>query len=285
MSEKIALLLDSCSDAPSFLDKREYVRIIPLLIHWDGKTLRDRIDIQPKEFYKRIKKGDDLPKTSSPKSGDILEKIRDLKEAGYQKIIAITISSGLSVTFNQIKIAAEQEKSVEIAVIDSKSIGIGSGLFAAYADDLIQKGFDFDEIVKRLERSVPTSKIFFYIPTLKYLKAGGRIGRVAGIVGSALHIKPIISCDPQGIYYTAAKVRSEKKAVDKMLELVGQAAEGHQDFRFGLAQGDNPELLKYTYDKIKKLYPDKTIYQGDVSPALGVHTGPGLIGIGIHIDK
>ncbi len=92
-------------------------------------------------------------------------------------------------------------------------------MIAAYAEDLINANYDYQEITKRVQQSVLKSKVYFYIATLKYLRIGGRIGKVAGMVGSVLNIKPVISCDSDGIYYPVAKARSEKKAISRLLKL------------------------------------------------------------------
>lgn len=285
MTEKIAILIDSCSDAPQYLQDKEYVKTVSMQIHWDGKVLRDRVDITPDQFYRKIKRGSSIPTTSSPQSGDILEKFQELEKEGYSDVIAICISSGLSTTYNQISLLASQQSKLNIKVIDTKNIGIGSGLFAVYADDLIKKQLPFSKIVKLVEESVDNGKIFFYIPTLKYLAAGGRIGKVASILGSALDIKPIISCNDQGVYYTVTKARGERKAIEKMLALVEKTVALKKKVRIAVAEGDNKTLLKYVCQKLEKIYPNQQIYTGNISPALGVHTGPGLIGIAVHIEK
>ncbi|MDN6899692.1 DegV family protein [Oenococcus sicerae] len=285
MTEKIAILIDSCSDAPQYLQDKEYVKTMPMQLHWDGEVLRDRVDITPDEFYDRMKHSSTIPTTSSPQSGDIIEKFEELKKEGFTHVIAICISSGLSATFSQVSSLAVDEKNIDVKVINTKNIGIGSGLFAVYADDLIQQKLPFKTIVNLVNASVSSSKIFFYIPTLKYLAAGGRIGKVANILGSALNIKPIISCNEQGIYYSIAKARGEKKAIEKLLALVAKTVDGHKYVRLAVAEGDNKELLKSTCEQLKKLYPHQQIYTGNISPALGVHTGPGLIGVAVHIAK
>lgn len=167
-----------------------------------------------------------------------------------------------------------------ITVIDSKSIGIGSGLLAAYAEELINDNYEYQEITKRVQESVLKSKIYFYISTLKYL----RIGKVAGIVGSVLNIKPVISCDSDGIYYPVAKTRSEKKAISKLLKLAGEAASTSKNFRIAIAQGNDKAVSNHVLAELRNSFPKHAIYTGDVSPALCVHTGPELIGIAVQID-
>lgn len=283
MSEKIAILADSGSDLPSNLVAQDNVAIVPMQIHWHGEVLRDRVDISPNEFYRALKTSKELPKTSSPQMSDIISQVTRLREKGYTHLLVIGVSSKLSVTFNQMYLQAKSTPDLVVEGIDTKNIGIGSGQIAVYAASLIAAGLPFVQIIARLRKSVTTSRIFFYVPTLKYLAAGGRIGKVAGLLGSTLHIKPIISCDPDGVYYPIAKAHGEKRAVQKMLALVDRAVGDHQQVHLTVCDGDNLPLRTQLLNLMKEKYPKFTVDVGDISPALGVHTGPGLIGIAVNV--
>ncbi|KRM77474.1 DegV family protein [Secundilactobacillus collinoides] len=277
--KKIGLLVDSASDIPTEIKNKVNVEVVPVVVTVNDKEYLDRETIQPQEVYQLIEEGH-IPKTASATLGMVSKCIENLKQRGYKKIIAITISSGLSVTNKAFKIAAEDVSDMMITVIDSKSIGIGSGLLAAYAEELINDNYEYQEITKRVQESVLKSKIYFYISTLKYL----RIGKVAGIVGSVLNIKPVISCDSDGIYYPVAKTRSEKKAISKLLKLAGEAASTSKNFRIAIAQGNDKAVSNHVLAELRNSFPKHAIYTGDVSPALCVHTGPELIGIAVQID-
>ena len=166
-------------------------------------------------------------------------------------------------------------------MLDSKSVGIGSGLIAAYAAQLIDAGVAWDELVARVSASIPKSHVFFYIPTLKYLRAGGRIGKVAGLVGSALKLKPVITCDEDGVYYPVAKTRSEQKALAKMIAL---ATDGiPENALVAVAYGDNPDQADALAAQVAQAIGRPVDFIGDISPALGVHVGPDLIGMAVQI--
>lgn len=281
--EKIGILVDSASDVPvEVLQKNHNIELVPLNLTIDGINYLDRIDIQPAEFYEKLRTCTQKPQTASPSIGTVMEKIASLKKRGYTKVVALTISSGLSVTNQVFKQATAEIKGIDIEVIDTKNIGIGSGLFIIYTEELIQAGLSFDMVVQAVNKAVPRSHVYFYIPTLDYLRAGGRIGRVAGLIGSILNIKPIISCDPNGIYYPIAKARSESKAIAKMIALAIRDVNYYDDIRIGITHGANEPLMDEVIKKIRLLLPEQSkIYTTEVSPALGVHTGPGLIGIAV----
>lgn len=133
-------------------------------------------------------------------------------------------------------------------------------------------------MIAKVRASIVKSRIYFYVPTLKYLSAGGRIGRVAGLVGSVLHIKPVISCDPEGVYYPLFKARSEEKAIQKLVEQVKTDCLNSAHYRLGVAHGQNPALVKKLAEKLREVTGRPVDFIGEISPSLGVHTGPGLIG-------
>ncbi|EHO50323.1 DegV family protein [Lentilactobacillus kisonensis] len=284
MPEKIALLVDSASDVPpETLKKYDNIGVAPMLITMAGKEYRDNVDITPAEFYDKLDGLAELPTTSAPTQGSIQEQIDALKERGFDHFIGITISAKLSVSFSLFNQVSQENAGVEMAVINTKNIGIGSGLFAVYAEQLIDAGKSYAEIIDRLNAAVAKSRIFFYIPSLKYLRAGGRIGKVAGLVGSLLKIKPVISCDPDGVYFPITKARTEQKAILRMVNLAAEAAKEAQSVRIAVVNGADESLMQKVAEQLHHLFPYDKIYTGSVSPVLGVHTGPGLVGIAVQV--
>ncbi|AQW21547.1 fatty acid-binding protein DegV [Lentilactobacillus curieae] len=283
MQPKIGLLVDSAFDIPAEIAANTNVDIVPLIVTVNGEEYLDRETIDTNEVYRFMDK-DVIPKTASPTIELVIKSIERLKSRGFTEIVAVTISGGLSVTNQVFKQAAEQYSDLKISVIDTKNIGIGSGLIATYAEDLILEGVGFEDIVKRVNHSVANSRVYFYVPTLKFLRLGGRIGRVAGLVGSALKIKPIISCNEDGIYYPIAKARSESKAISKLIDLAVEHSKTAAHARVAVVQGNDDALMKKVTAMMQEKLPKQNIYNGDVSPALGVHTGSGLIGIAVQID-
>ena len=283
MTDKIALLVDSGSDVPqAVIDANDYFHVVPLTVTIDGQDYQDRVNLTPDEFYTRLATVETLPLTASPAPELVVRAMQQCFDEGYTQILGITLSSGLSATHQTFRLAAQQFSSQQVQILDTKSVGIGSGLLAVYASDLINQGLAFETIVARVQQSISRSHVYFYIPTLKYLRAGGRIGKVSGLVGSALKIKPVISCDSEGIYYPVTKSRSENKALRKMVDLVAADCAGKKA-RIAVAHGHNPALLATVSTALEEATGQPVAYRGDISPSLGVHTGPGLIGVGIQI--
>lgn len=276
---KIAILTDSCSDVPLNLLERYHIYEMALCINYKDKSYRDRIEITPEEVYENLK--NEIPHTSLPTIGEIHETINKIIADGYNQIIIPVISSGLSGTYKAIEMVCGDFKDIKTKVIDTKNIAIGSGFLSVYAAQLVEKNLNFEEIVKKVEDKIKDSNIYYSLQTLQYLVKGGRLGRVEGMIGSVLQIKPIISCDNDGIYYTVEKVRGRKQSINKLMEIVQAKIKDKKNYYLAICHGYAQEEADKIREKMKPYVDNATLYmEGQISPALGVHTGPGLVGIG-----
>ena len=280
--EKIALLVDSGTDVPAEIMSQYGMYMLPLQIIYKDRTYTDKVDITAEEIYQRLPQ--EIPSTSLP-DGETINKIFDrIKADGYEQVLAVTISSGLSGTYNVVRLMGEQRNDLDIFVLDTKNIGIGAGLQAIRAAELLNEGVTWQELKEQLLQEVVRNKVFFNVATLEYLQKGGRIGLVASILGNALKLNPIISCNDEGIYYTVAKSRGRKKSLDKTVELVKQYIGNHKQFSLAVAQGDALAEAKEMKTRLEQEFPQvKEIFFGQISPALVVHTGPGLLGVGVQL--
>jgi DegV family protein with EDD domain len=131
---------------------------------------------------------------------------------------------------------------------------------------------------------VKKTKVYFVLNTLEYLQKGGRIGKVTALVGYVLDLKPIITCNEDGIYTTIAKSRGRKTSITRCMNVALEFAKDAQNVTIGIVHGDAYEEMMNLKDVMQARAPQAKIFTGQVSPALGVHTGPGLLGMGIQID-
>ncbi len=280
--EKIALLVDSGTDVPQDVMDRYGIYMIPLQIIYKERTYTDKVDITPEEVYRRLE--EEVPSTSLPDGAQIQKVLEKIKEDGYEKLLIVTISSGLSGTYNVLRLIGQEEEGLEVYVLDTKSIGIGAGLQAIRAAELIDSGLTFEALIAQLKKEIVQNKVLFNVGTLEYLQKGGRIGLVTSIIGTALKLNPTISCNEDGVYYTVAKSRGRKRSIDKLVEIAEEFIGNHQEFRIAVAQGDAYEEGLQLKAKIEARFPNaKEILFGTISPALVVHTGPGLLGMGIQV--
>ncbi|WP_242542753.1 DegV family protein [Vagococcus fluvialis] len=280
MAEKIALLVDSAMDTPKEILDKGGIFIAPLNIIYKNETFLDRVEITPMEVYNRLEI--EIPTTSLPTLPYVENLISDIKTQGYDKIACLTISSGLSGTHNALRLILEDHPEIENFIVDTKNIGMGAGIQAAYLKNEIDNGTSFTELKTIAEKIAQTTDIYFSIPTLEYLKKGGRIGLVSSFIGTALNLNPIISCNEDGVYYTVSKARGRTKSLNKILEQIEKVASGLQSYDLAISYGMDVEEAKKLTVRLKESLPNyRYLYSGDVSPVLGVHSGPGIIGIAI----
>lgn len=276
--QKIAILVDSCLDVPAKLIEKYNMYVAPLKIIYKDREYSDGVDITADEVYAGLTK--EIPTTSLPEGEKIQELFNQIKSDGYEKVLAVSISSGISGTYNAIRVIGEQQEGLEVYALDTKNIGIGSGFNAIQAAEYIEEGMEWDDLIKTVSANIFNSKVFFVVSTLEYLQKGGRIGLVASVLASSLNLKPIISCNEDGIYYTVAKVVGRKRSIKKTIELAENFIGDHKDYNLGIVHGaaeeEANEIKEYL---IKELPNAKVFVEGQISPVLGVHTGPGTIGI------
>ena len=279
--QKIAILVDSGTDVPPKYREKYGIYWLPLLINYSDRQCRDGIDIQPQEMYDLLPI--EIPKTSLPEGGMVEEVFDRIKSDGYERVFAVTISSGLSGTYNMVRMIAEEYEGLNIFVLDSKNISIGSGMLAIRAAQMVNdEGISWEELILRMPRELSKSKVFFCVDTLKYLQKGGRIGLVTAMLGSSLSLKPIISCNESGIYYTVAKAIGRARSIQKVIDLASEFARKAERADLAVMNGAAEIDGNNVRNKVEGTVVNGTvIVTGQIGAALGVHTGPGLIGVGV----
>ncbi|MFW5790418.1 MAG: DegV family protein [Bacillota bacterium] len=278
MNEKIAIVTDSTSDLKKEDLDKYGIKSLPLKVIYKDRQYQDRVDITPAEVYERME--DEIPTTSMPSPQEIEDLYTELKEEGYTHIISIHISSGLSATYSNCRMVAEQMENINVEVIDSQMLSMGLGRLVLYAKDLVASAeLTFDEIIDKIEAKKDKIEIFFVVETLKYLKKGGRIGKVSGTIGELLNIKPIISIDDDGEYYTFTKVRGRKKSIKKMYSLIKDRLKDGKKYCLDIMNAAAPEEAQSLLDKFKDIPSITDIFIGEISPVMVVHAGPGLLGL------
>lgn len=276
--QKIALITDSSCDLTKEIINKYDIKILPLRIIYKDKEYIDRVTINPNEVYDNLV--NEIPTTSMPSMGDMENLFTLIEEQGYTHVIAITLSSGLSGTFNALKLVSENHSNLVSYLFDSKSLSLGLGALVHECGKLISDGRSFEEIVDMLPAIKEKISLFYVVETLEYLKKGGRIGKVAGTIGDLLNIKPIISIDDEGKYFTYAKVRGRKQSITKLIDIAKETLETTKAKIF-VMHGGALEQGEKIYDLFSKTPNVTSLYFTDISPALGVHTGPGLLGIAV----
>lgn len=280
--QKTAIIIDSGCDVPKVVREEYDIRILPLRVLYPEKDYMDGIDIDPMMVYERFP--DEFPSTSTPSFLDVMDALEALRDEGFEHVIAVTISSGLSGTFNTFRLAASEMEDLDVYPYDSRNISIGAGLYAIWAARQLQKGASYEDVKAGLERKRGDANVFFYMDTLTYLQRGGRIGKVVSLVGNALKLKPIISCDENGTYYTVAKIRGARLGKMKLLEEVMRFAFGHKTWIVVEEGAAHDEAIEMQH-MIEAANKDAQIlFEQQITATMAINTGPGLVGVGVMRD-
>lgn len=278
--QKTAIMVDSGCDLPRRFVQKHDIRVVPLRVIYPEKDYEDGIDIDPEMVYERFP--EEFPSTSMPSLAEITDMMRRLKDEGYEKAIAMTISSQLSGTYNAFRLAAEQMRGeLDIFVFDTKNISVAAGFFAIWATWMLEHGEPFDEIVMGLKDKIGDCKVFFYMDSLEYLKKGGRIGHVTSLVGKALRLRPIISCNEEGVYYTVSLIRGSKHAKLRLFEEAVKFGFSHRCWAI-VGHGDAPaEAEEFRSMLTAHARNDNVLFVKQITATMAINTGPGLLGVAV----
>ncbi len=279
--EKIAVVTDStCDLSPEQLSELG-IHLLPLKVVYQDREYADRIEIQPDEVYATL--DEETPGTSTPSPGEALALFEKLRGQGYTHAIALHISGGLSSTPEVVRMVSRQISSMRIEVVDSKGLSMALGFQVIEAARAVREGLRFEEIVKRVYEVRDRMKVFFVVKTLEYLRRGGRIGYVQATLGEILNMKPIISINEEGKYYTVAKVRGWKKSLSRIAELVAEHGR-NKVLNLAAMHGNAEEECRSLLERLKQMAELKIREAafGQIGPVMVVHTGPGLVGVAFY---
>ncbi|MGI6106844.1 MAG: DegV family protein [Lachnospiraceae bacterium] len=276
---KTAIIADSGCDVPMSFREKYDIRLLPFHIIYPEKDYLDSVDIDPLMIYRRFP--DEFPSTSTPSIADVDDVIDKALQDGYERAIIFCISHGFSGSYNAARLAASERDDIKIFVFDTFKVSLSAGLYAIWAAEKLAEGWSYDQVVEKLPSMIPDGNIFFYMDTLQYLQRGGRIGKLAGSVGSLLKLKPIITCDETGVYTKAGLIRGERLGKKKLMEVIQNFAKGSKSWVLVGEGNAHLEALEFE-SMLKQNLPDaKFLGRKQITASLALNSGPGLIGVGI----
>ena len=274
---KIAIVTDSTAYIPNDLVQQYLISVAPQVLIWGDEVFEDGVDIQPGEFYTRLKNAKIMPTTSqvSPKA---FKDIFDQRlEEGYQ-ILTILVSEQLSGTLASAIQARELLPGAPIEIVDSRTTAMARGFQVLAAARAAADGATLADCKAIAIKSREHTGVIFAVNTLEFLHRGGRIGGAARLLGTALNMKPILEVTG-GRVEPIQRVRTRSKSLNRLVELVEERIAGRQPVRLATLHANSPEdaktILKATSEKVNAV---ETIFS-EVSPVVGTHTGPGTVGI------
>jgi DegV family protein with EDD domain len=280
---KIAIITDSTAYLPDEYIQEHQIEVVPLTVNFRTESRREGIDIKLREFWDLLPTLKELPTTSQPSVGDFVQAYEKLLK-NHDSIIGIFLSSGLSGTYNS-AIAAASMVEGDITVIDSKLTSYAMEAMVREAVGMRDAGKSKDEIAARMQYIVENCKAYFVVDSLEHLHRGGRISGVAALVGSLLQVKPVLYVTDEGKLDVFEKVRTRRKALDRVLELFKEdkTANPGKPVHMAVVYTNNLEDAKDFEDRIRTEFPDTNPQLCELGPVIGTHVGPGILAIVYYI--
>jgi len=279
----VAIVTDSCASIPESLLESLKIHWVPYYIHRGRQALRDLVTVQRSAFYRWLPTVKELPHTASPGSGDYLQMYENLAEdEGAREIVSIHMTSKGSGAYQAAKVAQamvrERIPDLQVEVIDTLHVSMCQGWMVIEAARAALEGKSLSDVVDLVKGMIPITHMIQTADTLKYLYMGGRIGLAKHLVGSLLRIKPLIGME-DGIIVPLGQVRSRRRAYETMVDMVEAAVGRMGKIKIAYVHAAAREEA----DKIKNMMEERLTciesLTAELSPALGVHTGPGTAGL------
>jgi len=275
--KKLALVVDSTAVIEKdIFEKYQNLYKVPLMILHQGKSYIDGEDITSDELFTKFDLAKDLPTTSQPAVGEVLDLFENLLK-DYEKVIYITISSKISGTYQTGVLAKNQVDVSRITVFDTEITSVVQREMALRVLRMNEEGRDFDYILSSLEEMKKNSTIYLCVDNLRHLGRTGRVSNVSAVVGSMLKIKPILMFQ-NGSINLHSKIRTLPKAHLELVKLL-KDCDLPDSSRIMIAHAKGLPYAEKLKSEINLLYPKQEVYIGELSPVISVHTGPNTVGI------
>jgi len=281
-AQKITVVTDSSASLPAEIRTGLGICVIPLWLIWDNDCYRDGVDIQPGEFYQRLRNSTTLPSSTHPSVEEFKVFFQECAKDS-DAIVNVLASSRISGTVDSALAAKEFIPECSIHVIDSYFSAMGQGLIAMAAARAAAAGRPVDQVVAAAEKMREKVNLLFVVDTLEYLHKGGRIGGAKRLLGTALNIKPILHFE-NGLIEPLSQTRTKKKAVDEMLNIANERLGGKKMAEAAIVHVDCPEEGNSLADLVKDRFNPAETFISDVSPVVGTHVGPGGLGLAFYPD-
>ena len=278
-----AVVLDSTADFPDAPERFPGWRVVPLYVNLGGRSYRDYVDLGPDELYARLASAATPPTTSHPTPGDFLAVYEEL--AGrYERILSLQLSSTLSGTYASAVTAAEQLGDA-VRVFDTRTVSAAIAVLALAVQRRLERGTTEKEIDALVDRFRRDHGLLFTVDTLEFLARGGRIGRAAAFAGTLLSVKPVLELD-DGEVVPVKRVRGSQKALEELVARLTAESVDRPALRVALAHAAAPERLAALERLVQEARPQATIeVTTTVGAVLGVHAGPGAVGLFWYDDE
>ncbi|WP_147803225.1 DegV family protein [Alkalicoccus halolimnae] len=282
-NKRIAWVTDSTAYITEELAAHPDVYVLPLSITFNDDTYEDGVDLTSDELYKKIRADKEVPKTSQPPAGRFAELYDILKEK-YDAAVSVHISSQLSGTYSS-ALQGQEISGFQVEVVDSLSMSYAITTLIERGMKQAGEGVDPATIGENLQAEAKRSECYVLLGSLEQFYKGGRMSGASYLIGNLLKVKPIIKITNEGTFEVFQKVRSEKKAIRRMAELLGEARKVHTIHGVQIMHGNAPAKAAELKQLVEEKFADLDIVVGEISSTIAVHAGEGTLGMVWHNEE
>lgn len=256
---RVAIVTESSSNLPPEVVEEYGIHVLPLKVIWEEKVFRDGVDLTPQEFYSRLRMDHYMPTTAAFSPSEFLETFRSLAQE-HEAIVAILLSQDLTGSVEAAQIASQMAPTLPVHIVDSRTAAMAQGFIVLEAARAAAAGANAEQVVARAQEMIPRVQFLATLETLEYLRRGGRIGTAAAFLGSMLQMKPIVGIPPaHGTVVGVARPRTWKRAVEQMLDLMGEAV-GERPVHVAVSHGDQEEEAHALAEELRRRFDVRELY-------------------------
>jgi DegV family protein with EDD domain len=272
---RIRVVTDSACDLSGELAAERGLTIVPLSIRFGSEEFVDGSTLSTDDFWARCAASSILPETSAPSPGAFQEAFVAAADDGYDGVLSLSLSAGVSATYQAAVAAAKAVGDrIPVRTVDSRSMTMGQGLMALDLAELAAAGATLDQLADRADHLIPRTSVFGAVDTLEHLEKGGRIGGARALLGSLLSIKPVVTL-VDGVVAEESKQRTRGRS---MRYLADKAKEAPPLSRLAVCNGAAADIGEFL-EMISGVHSEHPLVVVDLGPVVGTHTGPGTLGV------
>lgn len=282
---RIAFITDTDCSLPEDIAARYDIQQVPITVQFGEESFMTGVNIDDAVLFERVDRENKLPSTAAPSPGQFLEAYEKALAAGAENVLCFTVSSAISATYNNAVNAQQLLSDRAISVIDTQSLSLGQGFMVMAAAEAAQRGASKEVCLMQAQDAGRRIHLFAALATLKYLAMSGRVGSIAAGMAGLLSIKPILTIQ-NGKLELLERVRTQKKAWRRVIELTTQASGGKPIARMGIVHVAAAQAAQEFEQQLRaSLNCPADILMSDLTPGLSVHTGTGLVGVAFVAGK
>ena len=276
---KLAVITDSSAFLQAETLRKEDLFVLDIPVNIDGQEYVEGVNLTAQEFYEKMARSSELPKTSQPSIAKLDEILSSLKEKGYTHVLGLFLSSGISGFHQNIQYMTDEFEGLTIAFPDTRITSAPLGFMVESVFQWSEQGYDFQSILDKLTEQIENTSAFIMVDDLDHLVKGGRLSNGAAILGNLLSIKPILYFNDQGVIEVYEKVRTEKKATKRLVEIVKEVT-SNGNYQITVIHGNAPQKAADLLQLLLDGGVATDISIATFGSVIGTHLGEGSIALG-----